>query len=135
MARKGSTVVHPLGWVRSRGYANAILAEGRVLFIAGQVGWDPSSIKPRLPKSFLDQFDQALSNVLDVLRAAGGRPEDLARVNLYVTDRDEYNAALKEIGGCWRRRVGRHYPAMTLIVVKDLLEPGAKVEIEATAVL
>jgi enamine deaminase RidA (YjgF/YER057c/UK114 family) len=135
MARKGSTVVQPLGWVRSRGYANAILAEGRMLFIAGQVGRDPSSIQPRFAKSFVDQFDQALSNVLDVLRVAGGRPEDLARVNLYVTDRDEYNAALKEIGGSWRRRVGRHYPAMTLIVVKDLLEPGAKVEIEATAVL
>jgi enamine deaminase RidA (YjgF/YER057c/UK114 family) len=135
MARKESAVVQPLGWARPRGYANGILAEGRVLFIAGQVGWDPAGGKPKFPKSVAAQFDQALSNVLAVLRAAGGTPETLARVTLYVTDRDEYAEASKAIGESWRRRVGRHYPAMSLIVVKDLFERAAKVEIEATAVL
>jgi len=135
MARKQPTVVQPLGWARPRGYAHGILAEGRILFIAGQVGWDPRNSKPRLPKTFAAQFDQALSNVLAVLRTAGGTPENLARVTLYVTDRDEYDEARGALGDSWRHRVGRHYPAMTLIVVKDLLEPGAKVEIEATAVL
>jgi enamine deaminase RidA (YjgF/YER057c/UK114 family) len=135
MARKETTVVQPLGWVRSRGYSNGILAEGRILFIAGQVGWDPTRLEPRFPRSFAAQFDQALSNVLEVLRAAGGTPHNLARVTLYVTRRDQYTEALKAVGASWRRRVGRHYPAMTLIVVKALLEPRAKVEIEATAVL
>ena len=135
MARKEAQVVQPLGWMRPRGYANGILAEGRVLFIAGQVGWEPASSRPKFPKSFAAQFDRALCNVLEVLRAAGGTPEALARVTLYVTDRDEYEEASKAIGESWRRRVGRHYPAMSLIVVKALLEPAAKVEIEATAVL
>jgi enamine deaminase RidA (YjgF/YER057c/UK114 family) len=138
MPRKENVVVQPLGWAHPRGYANGIVAEGRMLFVAGQVGWDPANpanVKRRFPKTFAAQFDQALANVLEVVRAAGGRPENLARVTLYVTDRDEYNDALKTIGQSWRHRVGRHYPAMTLIVVKELLEPAAKVEIEATAVL
>lgn len=135
MARREFSAIQPLGWARPRGYANGILAEGRVLFISGQVGWQPGGGKPKLAKSFAAQFEQALFNVLEVLRAAGGTPEALARVTLYVTDREEYTEASKEIGECWRRRVGRHYPAMSLIVVKALLEPAAKVEIEATAVL
>ena len=135
MAPKEPLVVQPLGWARPRGYANGILAEGRCVFIAGQVGWDPASRRPKFPKSFAAQFDQALCNVLAVLRAAGGTPETLARVTIYVTDREQYVRATSAIGDSWRRRVGRHYPAMSLIVVKALLEPAAKVEIEATAVL
>ena len=135
MALKDPLVVQPLGWARSRGYANGILAEGRCLFIAGQVGWDPLSARPKFPKTFAAQFDQALCNMLAVLRAAGGTPEALARVTVYVTDREEYQRASRAIGESWRRRVGRHYPAMSLIVVKALLERAAKVEIEATAVL
>lgn len=135
MAMKEPLVVQPLGWARPHGYANGILAEGRCVFIAGQVGWDPTSARPKFPKSFAAQFDQALCNVLAVLRAAGGTPDALARVTLYVTNRAEYLAASRAIGESWRRRVGRHYPAMSLIVVKALLAPAAKVEIEATAVL
>jgi enamine deaminase RidA (YjgF/YER057c/UK114 family) len=135
MAPKEPLVVQPLGWARPRGYANGILAGGRCVFIAGQVGWDPARPRPKFPKSFAAQFDQALANVLAVLREAGGTPEALARVTIYVTDREEYQRASRAIGDCWRRRVGRHYPAMSLIVVKALLERAAKVEIEATAVL
>jgi enamine deaminase RidA (YjgF/YER057c/UK114 family) len=127
--------VQPLGWARPRGYSNGIVAEGRVVFIAGQVGWDPKSAKPRFAKTFAAQFDQALANVAAVLREAGGVPTDLARVTVYVTDKRAYLAALKQVGTSWRRHVGRHYPAMSLVVVRGLLEPAAKVEIEATAVL
>jgi len=128
-------VVQPRGWAAPRGYNNGIRAKGALLFIAGQVGWDPTQDRPRFEKSFAAQFDQALSNVVAVLRAGGGRPEHLARVTLYVSNKREYQAALKAVGASWRRWVGKVYPAMTLVEVKSLLEPGAKVEIEATAVL
>ena len=127
--------VEPLGWSRPRGYSNGVLAEGRVLFIAGQIGWDPRSSKPKLSKTFAGQFDQALANVVAVLREGDGVPTDLARVTIYVTDKRQYVAARKEVGVAWRRHLGRHFPAMTLVEVKGLLEPAAKVEIEATAVL
>jgi enamine deaminase RidA (YjgF/YER057c/UK114 family) len=106
-----------------------------MVFVAGQIGWDPTSSKPKLGKTFAAQFDQALSNAVAVVRHAGGRPEDLARVTIYVADKKEYLAALKTVGQAWKRRVGHHYPAMTLVEVSSLLEKGAKVEIEATAVL
>lgn len=133
--RTRASVVQPLGWARPRGYANGILAEGKILFIAGQIGWDARASSPKLLKTFLGQFDRALANVLEVLREAGGVPENLARVTLYVTDKTEYVEAAREIGKVWRTRIGAHYPAMTLVEVKSLLEPKAKVEIEATAVL
>lgn len=127
--------IQPLGWARPRGYSNAVVGEGRCVFLAGQVGWDPTSAKPRFPKTFAAQFDQALSNVVTVLRAAGGTPAELTRVTLYVVNKREYIAAIAHVGEAWRRHIGRHYPAMTLVEVKGLLEPKAKVEIEATAVL
>jgi len=127
--------VQPLGWARPRGYSNGIIGEGRILFVAGQVGWDPRSSKPKFPKTFAEQFDQALCNVCDVVREAGATPSALARVTLYVTDKREYVKALKAVGEAWKKRIGRHYPAMTLVEVSALLEPAAKVEIEATAVL
>ena len=130
-----SRVVQPLGCMRTSGYANGILAEGKWLFIAGQVGWDPRSKSPRIAKGFAPQFDQALANVVEVLREAGGRPSDLVRMTIYVVDKKEYLAARKTVGQAWARRVGRHYPAMSLIEVSGLLENGARVEIEATAVL
>jgi enamine deaminase RidA (YjgF/YER057c/UK114 family) len=105
------------------------------LFIAGQVGWDPSRSKPTFPRTFAAQFDRALANVVEVLRAAGGTPAHLTRMTLYVTNKREYVAALAQVGAAWRLRMGRHYPAMTLVEVKGLLERAAKVEIEATAVL
>jgi len=128
-------IVHPLGWARPRGYANAVVARGRLVFVAGQIGWDPTAPKPKLAKTFAAQFDQALANVVAVVREAGGRPEDLARLTIFVDDKKEYLASLKQVGQAWRRRVGRHYPAMSLVEVSALLEKGAKVEIEATAVL
>lgn len=135
MSSRNQQIVQPLGWARPRGYSNGVAATGRVLFVAGQIGWDPTSSRPKFPKTFAGQFDQALANVVAVVREAGGRPEDLARLTIYVTSKTEYLAAAKAVGASWRRRVGRHYPAMALVEVKSLLERSAKVEIEATAVL
>lgn len=128
-------IIQPEGWAKPKGYANGVVGEGRVLFVGGMVGWDPSSETAKFPKTFAEQFDQALSNVLEVVTAAGGKPTDLARMTVYVTDKKAYQASLKDIGASWRARLGRHYPAMALIVVSALLEDEAMVEIEATAVL
>ena len=128
-------VVQPLGWMKPSGYANGILAEGRWLFVAGQIGWDPRQKNGRVAKGLVPQFERALENLIEVVREAGGRPADLVRLTIYVVDKKEYLAARKQIGEAWIRRVGRHYPAMSLIEVSDLLEPGARVEIEGTAVL
>ena len=118
-----------------KGYSNGVLAEagGRLLFIAGQVGWDETQCI--VSDELEAQFGRALENVVAVLTAAGGRPEHVVRLMIYVTDRDQYLKALKSIGQAYRRVMGRHYPAMALIEVKALLEPAAKVEIEGTAVV
>lgn len=134
MADKQQTI-QPTGWPRPRGYSNGVLAEGRTLFVAGQVGWDPRSTPPEFPASFAHQFAQALSNVLEVVREAGGRPEDVTRLTVYVTDKREYLASLAEVGEAWRSLMGKHYPTMALVQVVALVEDAAKVEIEATAVL
>ncbi len=127
------TIINPPDLTAPRGYSNGVLAQGRILFVAGQVGWnvDGTLVSDR----FVDQFDQALANVLSVVRAAGGVPESLARLTIYVLDKTEYVAAQREVGQRYRARMDSHYPAMTLIEVKSLLEPGALVEIEATAVI
>jgi enamine deaminase RidA (YjgF/YER057c/UK114 family) len=128
-------LINPPALGPPRGYSNGVLAEagGRLLFIAGQVAWDESQ---RIVSDELDaQFARALENVLAVLKAAGGAPEHLVRLMIYVTDRDQYLRAMKPIGQAYRRVLGRHYPAMVLVEVKALLEPAAKVEIEGTAVL
>jgi len=127
--------IHPLGWSRPRGYSNGWLASGPVLFIAGQIGWDPHSNSSKLPKVFAEQFEQALLNVLAVVREAGGRPEDLVRLTIYVSDVQEYQGAAKKLAGIWVRHMGRHYPAMTLVEVSRLLESSAQVELEGTAIL
>lgn len=125
--------VQPPGWKRPRGYANGMIGEGRVLFVAGQIGWDEDE---RIVSTVLhEQWDRALANVLAVVAEAGGRPEHVARMTVYVTDKRAYLAQVKEIGASWKARLGRHYPAMSLVQVADLLEDGALVEIEATAVL
>jgi enamine deaminase RidA (YjgF/YER057c/UK114 family) len=126
-------IVDPPELGTPRGYANGVLvpAGRRLLFVAGQIGW--TAEQRLVGEGFAAQFAQALANVLAVVRAAGGAPEDVARLTVYVLDKQEYAACRGELGRCWREQLGRHYPAMALVEVRGLLEPGAKVEIEATA--
>jgi len=126
-------IVNPPQLARPRGYSHGIKGRGEVLFVAGQVGWDAQA--RIVSDDFVAQFAQALDNVLAVVTAAGGSPGSLARLTVFVTDKAEYVAGAKAIGAAWRARMGRHYPAMALVEVRSLLEPGAKVEIEGTAVL
>jgi enamine deaminase RidA (YjgF/YER057c/UK114 family) len=126
-------VLHPPGWAKARGYANGIAADGRLVFVAGQIGWDAD--QRFASDGFAAQVRQALANVVAVLACAGAKPEHVARMTWYVTSRDEYNASLAEIGAAWRELMGRNFPAMSVVVVAGLLEPRAKVEIEATAVV
>jgi enamine deaminase RidA (YjgF/YER057c/UK114 family) len=126
-------VVQPKGWPRPKGYAHAVVAEGRLLFIAGQVGWDAS--ETFRSDDFVDQARQALDNVVTLLRAAGGRPEHLVRMTWYVTDKGEYLRRLKELGRVYREVVGSVFPAMTAVEVSALIEDRARVEIECTAVV
>ena len=120
------------GWPRPRGYANGMRATGELLAIAGQIGWDEHG---GLREGFVAQFEQALENVVAVVRAAGGTVSELISLTIYITDRVEYAAALAEVGAAYRRVVGKHYPAMALVMVAGLLEPAAKVEIQGLAVL
>lgn len=118
-----------------RGYSNGVLAEagGRLLFIAGQIGWNEE--QQIVSADFVEQFARALANVIAVVAAAGGKPEQLARLVIYVTDRNEYRARTREVGARYREQMGKHYPAMVLVEVKGLLDDQAKVEIEGVAVL
>jgi enamine deaminase RidA (YjgF/YER057c/UK114 family) len=127
-------IVQPEGWAPPKGYANGVDAAGRTLFIGGQIGWNPETSEFETD-DFVGQVSQALRNVRAVLDAAGAAPEHLTRVTWYVTDRAAYLADTRAIGRAWRETFGRHYPAMTLVVVAGLLEARAKVEIEATAVI
>ncbi|HEY9281881.1 MAG TPA: RidA family protein [Pyrinomonadaceae bacterium] len=128
-------IINPERLGRPRGYANGVLAPagGRLLFVAGQIAWDER--QRIVGDDFVEQFGRALSNVLAVVAAAGGTPEHVARLTIYVLDKQEYEARTREIGERWRALMGRHYPAMALVEVKGLLEAGAKIEIEATAVI
>jgi enamine deaminase RidA (YjgF/YER057c/UK114 family) len=130
---KGLRVVHPEGWAPAKGYANGMAGQGEVLFVAGQIAWDAQGVI--VSEDFATQFDQALANVVAVVEAAGGTVTDIARMTVYVTDLNEYRAAARTIGQHWRARLGKHFPAMAMVQVAGLLEPGAKVEIEANAVL
>lgn len=129
-------VIHPGGWAKARGYANGVLVPpgGSTLFVAGQIAWDADQQLVG-PGDMGLQFIQALRNVVAVVEAAGGEPSEIARMTIYVTDKQAYLACTKEVGAAWRELLGRHYPAMALVQVADLLEDGAMVEIEATAVL
>jgi enamine deaminase RidA (YjgF/YER057c/UK114 family) len=127
-------IIQPPGWPLPQGYANAVAASGRQIFLAGQVGWDPVT-GAFAGDDLATQAAQALANVAAVLRAAGAEPRHLTRLTWYVTDRAEYLAAKPAIGAAYRSLMGRHYPAMSLLVVHSLLEERAKVEIEATAVI
>lgn len=127
--------INPESLGSPRGYSNGVLAPsgGRLLFIAGQIAWDEQQKISSL--DFVEQFDQALANVIKVVREAGGQPEAIARLLIYVTDKREYRSRTREIGERYRARMGQHYPAMALIEVKGLLEDSAQVEIEGIAVI
>ena len=127
--------INPESLGAPRGYANGVLTEagGRLLFIAGQVAWDQN--QQIVSEDLVEQFDRALANVITVVMEAGGTVNQIARLILYVTDKDEYRSKMKAIGERYRARMGRHFPAMVLVEIKSLLEEGAKIEIEGTAVL
>ncbi|MDB4966069.1 MAG: Bona fide RidA/YjgF/TdcF/RutC subgroup [Myxococcales bacterium] len=126
--------INPRDLAQPRGYSNGMLAgPGRMLAIAGQIGWNAES--KLVSDDFVAQFDQALRNVAAVLREAGGVPTDLIMLRIYLTDKKLYTARLKEIGRSYREHMASHYPAMALLQVADLLEPGALVEIEGLAVI
>ena len=126
-------ILHPDGWAPPKGYANGVLASGRQLHVAGQIGWDAE--QRIVPGGLVPQTRQALENIVAVLASGGARPEHLVRLTWYLTDRAAYLAASKELGEVYREVIGRHYPAMTAIEVSSLMEADAVVEIEATAIL
>ena len=125
--------LHPKNWTRASGYSNGVAAEGRQVFVAGQVGWNAR--QEIVSDDFLAQVEQALRNIVEVLAEAAARPEHLVRLTWYVTDTREYLARSTEVGEAYRRVIGRHFPAMTLVQVAGLVDGRAKVEIEATAVV
>lgn len=125
--------INPKTLAQPRGYNNGLLFEsGSLLFIAGQIGWNRDQ---KMAEGLVAQFDQSLFNILEIVSAAGGSAGSIARFTIYVKDKRDYVARRKEIGVVYRKRMGKHYPAMSLVIVKDLLEDGALVEIEATAVI
>jgi enamine deaminase RidA (YjgF/YER057c/UK114 family) len=126
------TMLQPPGWPRPKGYANGTLAEGRQIYVAGQVGWDAQR---KFPETLAAQVRQTLENIVAVLKEADARPEHLVRLTWYLTSLEEYRAELPQIGQAYREVIGRHYPAMAAVQVVGLVEPEAKVEIEATAVI
>ncbi|MGP1679144.1 MAG: RidA family protein [Burkholderiales bacterium] len=127
-------VLLPQGWAPPVGYANGIaVAPGRVVFIAGQVGWDAQ--QKFHSTEIAPQFDQALQNILAVLAEAGGRPEHICRITAFCCDKPAYLAARAQLGAIWKRLMGRHYPCMSMIFVSDLLDSPGKIELEATAVV
>jgi enamine deaminase RidA (YjgF/YER057c/UK114 family) len=127
-----NTVLNPAGWPQPKGYANGIKARGEMVFTGGMVGWDE---RGKFPKGFVAQTRQALANVAAVLAAGGATPEHIVRMTWYVVDLGEYRSALPQVGAAYRDIMGRHYPAMALVEVKGLVEPEARLEIEATAVI
>lgn len=125
--------LQPDGWPRPRGYANGVSARGRQIFVAGQIGWDAS--ERLVSTDLVAQARQALQNIVAVLACDDARPEHIVRLTWYVTDRDAYVASAKEIGAAYRDVMGKHFPAMSAVQVVALVERGALVEIEATAVV
>jgi enamine deaminase RidA (YjgF/YER057c/UK114 family) len=126
-------ILQPPGWPRPRGYANGVATEGRLVFVAGQIGWDATGRV--VSDDLVEQLRQTLENTLAVLREGGAGPQHVARMTWYVTDKREYLARAPELGEVYRALMGRHYPAMAVVEVKGLIEDRAKVEIETTAVV
>lgn len=131
-ATSGLQVLQPSGWPQPKGYANGIMAEGRLVVTGGVVGWD---IAGRFADGFVAQVRQTLENIVAILAEGDARPDHLVRLTWYVVDMDEYTANLKALGKAYREVVGTHYPSMALVQVVRLVEPSARVEIEATAVV
>jgi enamine deaminase RidA (YjgF/YER057c/UK114 family) len=127
------TILQPPGWARAKGFSNGIAATGKLVFIAGQVGWTGEGKWEA--RDFAGQFKQALANILAVLAEAGGKPQHLVRLTWYVLDKREYMSSLKAVGEAYRELMGRHYPTMAVVQVSGLVEDEARLEIEATAVL
>jgi enamine deaminase RidA (YjgF/YER057c/UK114 family) len=127
-------ILQPPGWSKPKGYANGIVAKGRLVFVAGQVGWNPGEEK-FVSDDFVAQARQALANIVAVLAEGGAKPEHIVRMTWYVADRDEYLASTKELGAAYREVIGRNFPVMTAIQVAGFVERGAKLEIEVTAVV
>jgi enamine deaminase RidA (YjgF/YER057c/UK114 family) len=129
------TIINPESLGAPSGYSNGLLTDagGKLLFIAGQIAWNEK--QKIVSKDFVEQFDKALENVVTVLKAAGGVPTNIARLVIYVTDTIEYRERTQEIGECYRKHMGKHFPAMVLVQVRGLLDEGARVEIEGIAVL
>ena len=126
-------VLQPPGWVRPKGYSNGVVAEGRMVFIAGQVGWNAQEVFEH--DDFVGQARQALENIVAILAEAGGRPEHIVRMTWYLDNKEEYLAASRELGLAYREVIGKHFPVMSAFEISGLIEKGGKVEIEATAVL
>ena len=126
-------ILQPPGWAKPRGFSNGIVAEGKQVFIAGQIGWTGEGKWEA--KDFAGQFRQTLKNTLAVLAEAGGKPEHIVRMTWYILDKKEYLEAVKEVGAAYRELIGRHYPTMAVVQVSGLVEDQAKLEIETTAVI
>ena len=126
-------VLLPEGWPRPKGYSNGVEATGRMVYVAGQIGWTPEGAF--VETGFVGQFRQTLENTLAVLAEAGAGPEHIVRMTWYVVDKREYLASLRDIGAVWRTLIGPHYPAMAVVEVKGLIEDAARIEIETTAVI
>jgi enamine deaminase RidA (YjgF/YER057c/UK114 family) len=126
-------IIQPEGWKPAKGYANGVLAEGARLYVGGQIGWNKNQVFEHY--DFIGQMEQALRNIVDVVESAGGTATDIVRLTWYVTDKKDYLAKQREIGEAYRRVMGKHFPAMTMVVVGELIEDAALIEIEATAVL
>jgi enamine deaminase RidA (YjgF/YER057c/UK114 family) len=126
-------ILQPPTWVKPRGYANGIAARGRLVFVAGQLGWNARG--EFVTDNFVGQARQALANIVAVLSEAGVRPEHIARMTWYIVDKEEYLASMVPLGNAYREIIGLHFPAMTAVQVTALVEEGARVEIEATAVI
>lgn len=125
-------IIQPATWAKAKGYANGVLADGTI-YVGGQIGWNGDQVFD--VHDFAGQMEQALKNILTVVETAGGKAEDIVRLTWFVTDKKEYLARQREVGEAYRRVLGRHFPAMSVVVVADLIEDEALVEIEATAVL
>ena len=126
-------ILQPANWPRSKGYSHGVAARGEMVFVSGMIGWDAHG--NLVGPDFLSQARQALKNVVTVLKEANARPEHIVRMNWYVADKAEYVAAQKELGQVYREIIGSHYPAMAAVQVAALVEDGARVEIEVTAVI
>ena len=126
-------IIHPEGWKATKGYANGILSNNGQLFIGGQIGWTSSQVFET--DTFIGQMEQTLINIVTIVKAAGGEAKDIVRLTWYIKDKNEYLNNQKLIGEVYQRLIGKHYPAMAMVVVKDLIEDEALLEIEATAII